>query len=156
FVAGVCLLVGDSAVTSAPTPPDPRADVHVQLMWDRKIPMRDGVELSATIYRDPAQTRPVPAIVMLTPYIAAHGALQGTYFAQHGYVFVAVGDRGRGNSAGTFVPSRVEGKDGYDVVEWVAKQPWCNGTVATWGGSWLGFTQWSIAREAPPHLKAMA
>lgn len=136
--------------------PDPRADVPIQVDWDQKIAMRDGIKLSATVYRDPAQIKPVPAIVMLTPYIAAHGAKQGMYFAQHGYVFVAIDDRGRGNSEGTFVPSQSEGKDGYDAIEWVAKQPWCNGSVATWGGSWLGFTQWSIAREMPPHLKAMA
>jgi putative CocE/NonD family hydrolase len=118
--------------------------------------MRDGVRLSATIYRDPRQTKPVPAIVMLTPYIADHAAKQGEYFAQHGYVFVAVDDRGRGNSEGVFVPGRVEAQDGYDTIEWVARQPWCDGQVATWGGSWLGFTQWSIAKEFPPHLKAMS
>lgn len=135
--------------------PDPNKTVPVQIRWDQKVPMRDGVKLSATIYRDPKQKRPLPAIVMLTPYIAAHAAKQGVYFAQNGYVFVAVDSRGRGNSDGVFLPGQVEGKDGHDVVEWAAKQPWCDGKVATWGGSWLGFTQWSIAKEFPPHLKAM-
>lgn len=82
------------------------------------------------------------------------------YFAQHGYVFVAIDLRGRGNSDGVFVPGRNEGRnegrDGYDAIEWVARQKWSDGQVATWGGSWLGFTQWSIAKEMPPHLKAMA
>jgi putative CocE/NonD family hydrolase len=50
----------------------------------------------------------------------------------------------------------VEAKDGYDTIEWLARQPWCDGQVATWGGSWRGFAQWSIAKEFPPHLKAMA
>src|SRR5258708_3587909 len=118
--------------------------------------MRAGVRLRATIYLDAKQTKPLPVILTMTPYIAEHAAKQGLYFAQNGYVFVAVDLRGRGNSEGAFVPGRVEAKDGYDTIEWLAKQPWCDGQVATWGGSWLGFTQWSIAKELPPHLKAMA
>jgi putative CocE/NonD family hydrolase len=128
----------------------------VVITWDFKIPARDGVKLSGTVYRPADQKEPLPVILTLTPYIAAHAAKQGNYFAQNGYVFVAVDDRGRGNSEGVFVPGEVEGKDGYDAVEFLARQPWCNGDVATWGGSWLGFTQWSIAKEFPPHLKAIA
>lgn len=128
----------------------------VSVTWDFKIPMRDGVRLSGTVYRAADQKEPLPVILTMTPYIAAHAAKQGNYFAQNGYVFVAVDDRGRGNSEGTFLPGEVEGKDGYDAVEYLARQPWCNGEVVTWGGSWLGFTQWSIAKELPPHLKAMA
>jgi uncharacterized protein len=160
-VLGTCVgpwLVAGAAHAQAPAPapvPDPSTRLPVQITWDQKIAMRDGVRLSATIYRDPVQAKPLPAIVTLTPYIAEHTAKQGQYFAQHGYVFVAVDLRGRGNSEGAFVPGRVEAKDGYDAIEWVARQPWCNGQVATWGGSWLGFTQWTIAKEFPPHLQAM-
>jgi putative CocE/NonD family hydrolase len=135
----VVLLLGLVVAPAFADPPE--AKIPIQIAWDQKIPMRDGVRLSAIVFRDPKQTRPLPAIVTLTPYIASHATKQGIYFAQHGYVFVAIDDRGRGNSEGTFVPSRVEGKDGYDAIEWAAKQPWCNGSVATWGGSWLGFTQ---------------
>lgn len=135
----------------------PKTDFQpVQVTWDQKVPMRDGVKLSATLYRDPKQLKPLPVILTMTPYIADHAAKQGTYFAQNGYVFVAMDLRGRGNSEGTFVPGQVEAKDGYDAVEWLAKQPWCDGQVATWGGSWLGFNQWSLAKEFPPHLKALA
>lgn len=130
--------------------------VQVQVTWDQKIPMRDGIHLSATLYRDPRQAKPLPVILTMTPYIADHAAKQGLYFAQRGYVFVAVDLRGRGNSEGSFLPGQVEAKDGFDTVEWIAKQPWCDGRVATWGGSWLGFFQWSLAKEFPPHLKAMA
>src|SRR4051812_10496779 len=104
------------------TPPDPGQTIPIQLAWDQKIAMRDGTKLSATIYRDPKQTKRVPAIVTMTPYIAAHAAKQGVYFAQHGYVFVAIDARGRGNSDGVFVPGRVEARDGYDAIEWAAKQ----------------------------------
>lgn len=155
--AALCLAVGAStAHAQTPASQDVSKRIPIQIMWDHKIAMRDGVKLSATIYRDPKQTKPLPVILTMTPYIADHTAKQGMYFAQNGYVFVAVDLRGRGNSDGTFVPGRVEAKDGYDAIEWIAKQPWCNGQVATWGGSWLGFTQWSIAKEFPPHLKAMA
>lgn len=154
--ACLCLWLAAGAAHAQAPAPDPSDRLPVQITWDQKIAMRDGVRLSAIIYRDPDQSRPVPAIVALSPYIADHNTRQGLYFARHGYVFVAVDLRGRGNSEGTFVPGRVEARDGYDTIEWVARQPWCNGQVATWGGSWLGFTQWSIAKEFPPHLQAMA
>lgn len=146
------------AVSPPATQPSKEAikRLPVQVTWDLKVPMRDGVLLSATVFRDPQQMKPLPVILTLTPYIADHATKQGMYFAQNGYVFVAIDLRGRGNSQGDFVPGQVEAKDGYDAIEWIAKQPWCDGQVATWGGSWLGFTQWSIAKEFPPHLKAMA
>ncbi len=144
------------SLAAADPSPEPNRNIPIRMMWDQKIPLRDGVNLSATIYRDPAVTKPEPCIFTLTPYIGAHAAKQGIYFAQNGYVYAVVDSRGRGNSAGTFVPGQVEAKDGYDAIEWLAKQPFCDGRVVTWGGSWLGFAQWSIAKEFPPHLKAIA
>ena len=75
--------------------------------FDQKVPMRDGIHLSATIYRDPAQTKPLPVILTMTPYIADHAAKQGSYFAKRGYVFVAMDLRGRGNSDGVFILSLI-------------------------------------------------
>ncbi|PYJ13409.1 MAG: hypothetical protein DME93_03555, partial [Verrucomicrobia bacterium] len=74
------------------------------------------------------------------------------YFASHGYTFALVDVRGRGNSAGEFEPFANEGRDGHDVVEWLAQQPFCDGKVAMWGGSYAGFDQWATAKELPPHL----
>jgi uncharacterized protein len=159
----VFLALAPTLLPAQPAPPAPAKKDDksikrrpVQVMWDFKIPARDGIRLSATVYRPADQKEPLPVIVTLTPYIAAHTAKQGNYFAQNGYVFAAVDDRGRGNSEGVFLPGEVEARDGYDAIEFLARQPWCNGEVVTWGGSWLGFTQWSIAKEFPPHLKAMA
>jgi len=152
------LAIGASAAHAQPSagpPPDLSKRIPVQITWDQKIAMRDGVKLSATIYRDPKQGRPLPVILAMTPYIAEGAAEQGQYFARNGYVFVVLDLRGRGNSDGVFVPGRVEAKDGHDTIEWIAKQPWCDGQVAMWGGSWRGFSQWSVAKEFPPHLKAM-
>jgi len=77
------------------------------------------------------------------------------YFAAHGYPFLAVDCRGRGNSAGTFRPFIQEAEDGHDVVEWLARQPYCNGKVAMWGGSYAGYDQWATASQSPPHLATM-
>jgi putative CocE/NonD family hydrolase len=77
------------------------------------------------------------------------------YFARHGYVFALVDVRGRGNSGGSFEPFANEGRDGHDVVEWLAKQKWCNGKVAMWGGSYAGFDQWSTLKEFPKHLSTI-
>ena len=127
---------------------------NVDFLWGVKIPMRDGVHLNATVYR-PRRTGPTPAVFTLTPYIADSYHERGVYFAQHGYPFVLVDCRGRGNSEGEFEPFVNDGPDGHDVVEWLAEQPWCNGTVTMWGGSYAGFDQWMTLKEFPPHLKTI-
>ncbi len=122
------------------------------MRWAVKIPMRDGVSLNATIFTPHGQKDPVPVIFTLTPYIGDSYTDRATYFAQHGYVYALVDVRGRGNSGGTFEPFANDAKDGYDIVEWLAKQPFCNGKVTMWGGSYAGFDQWSTLKEFPPHL----
>src|SRR5207249_1364230 len=107
--------------------------------WAVKVPLRDGVKLNATIYRPAGVSRAIPAIVTITPYTADTYHDRAMYFARHGYVFLSIDCRGRGNSEGQFKPFVNEGKDGFDIVEWVAKQKWCNGNVGMWGGSYAGF-----------------
>jgi len=124
----------------------------VQMLWGVKIPLRDGVKLNATVFRPEEQKDPLPVIFTLTPYIGDSYTDRALYFARHGYVYALVDVRGRGNSGGAFEPFANEGRDGHDVVEWLATQPWCNGKVAMWGGSYAGFDQWSTAKEFPPHL----
>ena len=124
----------------------------VDLMWAVKIPMRDAVRLNATVYRPQGQKDPLPVIFELTPYISDNYHARAYYFAQHGYVFALVDVRGRGNSEGKFEPFLQEPHDGHDIVEWLARQAWCNGKVTMWGGSYAGFDQWMTVREAPEHL----
>ncbi len=133
---------------------DPLLQVRIQ--WDVRIPLRDGVTLSADLYR-PKNDDLVPAIVIRTPYgkNTREMADQARYFAERGYAVVAVDVRGRGDSDGLFAPYFGEGEDGYDVIEWVAKQPWCQGKVGTLGGSYLARVQWLTALHKPPHLAAM-
>ncbi len=120
--------------------------------WGVKIPMRDGVKLSANVYKPKGMTEPLPVIFALSVYTADPWHEPGVYSAQNGYVLVFVNSRGRGDSEGSFEPYANEGRDGYDVVEWLARQPWSNGKVAMWGASYSGFTQWTTLKEFPPHL----
>jgi hypothetical protein len=124
----------------------------VALTWGVRIPMRDGVHLNATVYRPRDQKAPAPCIFTLTPYIAQSYHERGMYFAAHGLPFLTVDVRGRGNSEGQFQPFLQEAHDGHDVVEWLATQPYCNGKVSMWGGSYAGYDQWATAKEFPPHL----
>jgi uncharacterized protein len=118
------------------------------------VPMRDGVRLSANVWL-PARAARSPAVLLRTPY-----GNDATQFARYGlqdylsagFAVVLQSVRGRGNSQGRFGFFFVEGRDGYDTIEWVAAQGWCNGRVAMDGGSYLGTAQWLAAREQPPHL----
>jgi len=131
---------------------DAAATAPVDLVWGFKIPLRDGVRLNGTVVKAAGQREPLPVIFTLTPYIADNYLDRAMYFARHGYVFVLVDVRGRGNSGGSFEPFANEGRDGHDVVEFLAAQPWSNGKVTMWGGSYAGFDQWATLKEAPPHL----
>ena len=128
---------------------------------DRDVPMkmRDGVVLRADIYR-PDDSEKHPAIVVRTPYNKLLGAdsdyLSAVHAAFAGYAFVIQDIRGRFASEGEFMPRASEGPDGYDTVEAVAAEPWCDGNVGMVGSSYLGRNQWQAAMEAPPHLKAIA
>ncbi|MGC1265057.1 MAG: CocE/NonD family hydrolase [Candidatus Acidiferrum sp.] len=122
------------------------------MKWAVKIPMRDGVQLNATVFQPHEQKEPLPVIFTFTPYIGDSYTDRAMYFAEHGYVYALVDVRGRGNSGGAFEPFVNEAKDGYDVVEWLAKQPYSNGKVTMWGGSYAGYDQWTVLKEFPPHL----
>ncbi|HZU13365.1 MAG TPA: CocE/NonD family hydrolase [Chloroflexota bacterium] len=121
-----------------------------------RVPMRDGVTLSADVYR-PIERGRYPVLLTRTPYVKANERMveEGIAWAEQGYVFMAMDVRGRGDSDGEFVPYRNDGIDGHDAIEWAAAQPWSNGNVGTTGGSYLGRIQWLTALTRPPHLKAM-
>ncbi len=121
--------------------------------------MRDGVLLAADVYLpDPDPGRPVPAIVFGTPYDKRGvGAVdEGRFLQARDYAYVSYDTRGRGKSEGEWRAHVHDGPDGHDVVEWVARQPWCDGRVGTTGLSYGGWNQWATAREHPPHLVCMA
>jgi len=144
FLCGAIILTGqEKSKATAP---------GVDMSWGVKIPLRDGVHLNATVYQPHNQKEPLPVVFTFTPYIGDSYTERAVYFANHGYVYALVDVRGRGNSEGDFEAFANEGRDGYDVTEWLAKQPYANGKVAMWGGSYAGFDQWTVAKEFPPHL----
>ena len=136
---------------------EPISTADVRMQWGIRIPMRDGCHLSATLYVSCDARAPAPAVFTLTPYVAQTYHDVGRYFAAHGYPFLTVDVRGRGNSDGEFRANGNEARDGYDIIEWLARQAYCDGKVAMWGGSYSGYVQWAAAaKERPPHLETIA
>jgi len=127
----------------------------IEIIIHQQIPMSDGVLLAARIWKPAEMSKPLPTIFALTPYVTDEAQDKGMFFARNGYAYVQVDCRGRGNSEGTFLPLEREGPDGADIVEWIAKQPWCDGQVAMRGGSYRGFDQWQTLKEMPPSLKTI-
>lgn len=127
---------------------DVKKEFHV------KVPMRDGVLLSADIFR-PEAAGTFPVILMRTPYDNNSLIAKGIQYAQRGYALVAQDCRGRYDSAGEFYAWHNEIKDGYDTQEWIGRQPWCNGKIGTAGGSYLGLVQWLAAPLRSQYLKTM-
>lgn len=122
------------------------------------VPMRDGVILRADV-RLPRATGRFPVLVFRTPYgkNERDPDNESTFrnAVGRGYALVIQDVRGRYASGGEFTAYQKEGKDGYDTIEWAARQPWSDGRVGTFGLSYPGAVQWLAAVENPPHLKAM-
>jgi uncharacterized protein len=135
-------------------PPGPDA---VRVDSAVSVPMRDGVVLMAHVWR-PVTGERAPVLITRTPYGRGEDATGPDFVRQavaHGYAVVVQDVRGRHGSDGEYEPYRHEGKDGYDTIEWAARQPWSNGAVGTFGLSYPGAVQWLAAVEQPPSLKAM-
>lgn len=120
-----------------------------------RIPMRDGVQLGATVFVPKEMAQPLPAVCCITPYGARFQAWRGRWYARRGYAMATVDVRGTGRSEGTFRPFENDGRDGYDLVQWLAARDWCNGKVAMLGWSYLGWAQWSTLKEFPPNLQTI-
>lgn len=129
---------------------------EIRIERHKAVPMRDGVTLYADVYR-PVAPGKYPTIIVRTPYGVQRDGGHETMikFAQRGYSVVFMDNRGRYESSGDWDPFRFEAKDGYDTIEWAAKQDFSNGKVATQGGSYLGHVQWAAASQQPPSLVAI-
>jgi putative CocE/NonD family hydrolase len=149
-MAAVWLLVIASALAATGRAAD-RAAAKGVTLTDVKIPMRDGVVLSANIFLPSAEAK-FPVILSRTPY---NKAKSGGSLPSQGYVVVSQDCRGKGQSAGTWVPFIHERSDGQDTIRWIARQPWCNGSIGMMGGSYVGFTQWSTAPVSGDLLRAL-
>ena len=151
----------------------------IRFIKDLQVTLRDGVKILTDVYLPANGDEPLPAIIAWSPYGKNSGnadrykALFGLlgldqkrmsglqkfegpdpdFWCAKGYAIVHPDPRGIGHSEGdSTMLGTQEGRDGYDLIEWVAQQPWCNGRVAMSGTSYLSFSQWFIAAERPEHL----
>ncbi|MFN2388153.1 MAG: CocE/NonD family hydrolase [Actinomycetota bacterium] len=163
WVSASVVLVGAPAVHARPS--ERARPTYQEFTYERvRVPMRDGVELAADIWR-PVTPKgvEVPVILTLTPYHALYKALDpretdlpagdARLLVLKGYAYVLADVRGTYASGGCWnYGGRKERRDGYDLVEWLGTQPWSNGRVAMTGGSYDGTTANAAAVERPPHL----
>jgi hypothetical protein len=141
---------------------------------DIMTPMRDGVCLASDIYRPAREGNAIPGqfpvILERTPYNKIGTSRYertsedptpksrpdvAAYFAAHGYVMVIQDCRGRYHSGGYFTKYMGEGPDGYDTIQFLLRQPWCNGKIGTMGFSYAAHTQAALACLNPPGLACM-
>lgn len=134
-----------------------RRAVDVRVLHDQRVPMRDGISLSADVYL-PLGAQGLPTIVQWTPYESTRERFiaWGVWFAQRGYAAVVVDVRGRYESEGTFTAWTHDGVDAFDTVTWAADQPWSNGRIGTWGRSYGGLVQWQLAHLQHPSVQCIA
>ncbi|MCB2215786.1 CocE/NonD family hydrolase [Desulfofustis glycolicus] len=132
----------------------------IENVW---IPMPDGVRLAARLWLPRgAETMPVPAILEYIPYRKRDSTRSRdtqiySYFAGHGYAGVRVDIRGSGDSDGILLDEYLQQEldDGLSILQWLERQPWCNGRIGIMGISWGGFNGLQIAALRPPQLKAV-
>lgn len=119
-----------------------------------RVPTRDGAELVTDHYEPRTGAR--GTVLIRSPYGRGLPVswLQGRMLAARGFHVLVQSVRGTGGSSGVLRPMTQEADDGQDTVVWLRRQPWFTGSLATLGGSYLGWSQWSLLRDPPPELRA--
>ena len=141
-------------IDSRNTPPAPPG-ANVDILFRQPVPAPGGTQLAAMVFRPRGQTVPLPVIVEMLPYGVDMCYADGVRFANEGFVFVAVDCRGTGDSEGTFAPVVNDAADFAAVFDWLQTQPWCDGQVATYGGSYSGMNQWLALATGHPALRTI-
>jgi len=119
------------------------------------IKTRDGAYISAMVARKKGANTPLPVILQFTIYARQTDVKKIKEAAAKGYVGVMAYTRGKRYSPDEVVPYEHDGRDVYDVIDWISKQSWCNGKVGMYGGSYNGFTQWAATKKMHPALKTI-
>lgn len=120
------------------------------------IKTRDGHEVVGTVVLKKTKETSQPAILFFTPYYQGREDLfLGKLAADRGYAGIVVYSRGIRTIREQFFPYEHDGNDAYDVIDWISNQPWCNGQVGMYGGSYVGFVQWATAKKIHPALKTL-
>jgi len=133
------------------------AGVRYVLRRDVAVEMPDGVVLLGDLYRPAGDDRPLPVVLIRSPYGRAglSGVLFAAPLARRGFQVFIQSTRGTFGSGGLFRPFTSEREDGLATVAWLRDQPWCDGRVSMTGGSYLGHTQWAVAPYADPPLRSV-
>jgi uncharacterized protein len=118
------------------------------------IKMPDGGLIATAIVRDRKATAPQPVVLLYNIYAGGEVATCKEAVVK-GYTGVVCNTRGKRLSPDSIMPFEYDGQDAYHIIEWISKQPWCNGQVVMYGGSYLGFAQWSAVKKPHPALKAI-
>lgn len=116
------------------------------------VKMPDGAMISLTVTRSRIINYPQP-VVMLYDIYAGQEPFYTKFIASKGYVGIEANTRGKRLSPDAIEPLEHDAKDAYYIIDWISKQPWCNGKVGMFGGSYLGFAQWSAMKYMHPALK---
>jgi uncharacterized protein len=119
------------------------------------VPGANGSQLSAVIIRKRNATEPLPVVLVYNIYAGPGDREQAIIAAEKGYAGVVVNTRGKNLSPQQVVPFEFDGADAFVVIDWLSKQSWCNGKIGMYGGSYLGFSQWSAAKKLHPALKTI-
>ena len=119
------------------------------------IKMRDGSLISATVVRNREITGKQPAIFVFNIYTGSGDKAGARLSASDGYVGIVANTRGKRASPQEIEPFEHDANDAYDIIDWISKQPWSNGKVGMYGGSYLGFSQWAAAKKVHPALKTI-
>lgn len=129
-----------------------RDSKSVKALLNLRVPMRDGVELATHVYM-PDSKGPFPVMLTRTPYEAIGKGAEVLKWPEREYAYVVQDVRGRFLSDGDFYPWFNEIDDAEDTLNWLCEQPWCNGAVTMYGGSYPGATQNGAAMTGHPALK---
>lgn len=119
------------------------------------IPTRDGYKISAWAMRKKSLTTPLPTIMQFTIYARLTDIRKLKTIADHGYVAVMAYTRGKRYSESDAIPYEYDGRDAYDVIDWITHQSWSDKRVGMYGGSYNGFTQWAATKQLHPALKTI-
>ncbi len=148
-----------SAAAAPAEPPFPRPAGSHQVRLDptHMVPMRDGVRLATDLYFPVGAPEPLPVVQIRTPYGKLSHRRESSaarFFASHGFAVAVQDMRGRFQSEGEYFVSRDDRRDGFDMVSWLAAQPWSNGRIGSYGCSYLGENQMQFAATRNPHHAA--
>ncbi|MEW2368054.1 CocE/NonD family hydrolase [Streptomyces sp. NPDC006656] len=122
---------------------------------NERVPGWDGTPLALDIQVPPRDIWPVPTVITRTPYGRSGHLAEGAGWRSRGFAYVVQDVRGRYDSDGTWQPYHNERGDGAALADWILKQPWSDGRLVTYGGSYAGHTAWAMAAERPEAVRAV-